>query len=160
MPERYRSPMELRHLRYFIGIVDAGGMARASHRLHVSQPTLSRQVRDLEQELRVRLFNRVGRTLDLTADGRDLVARSRRVVAEAEALAARGVVLAGGAGGVLRIGAPPQFLEAGMPDILRAFHRVHPAVGVQLSEDRGRRLLTRVGQSDLHPAIRVLRAIR
>jgi len=159
MPETYHSSVELRHLRYLIGIVDAGGMARASHRLHVSQPTLSRQMRDLEQELRVRLFNRVGRTLELTAEGRDLVARSRRVVAEAEALAARGAVLAGGAGGALRIGAPPQFLEAGMPDILRVFHRAHPAVDVQLSEDGGRRLITRVEQGDLHLAIGMLRDI-
>src|SRR5262249_58801401 len=132
MPETYRSPVELRHLRYLIGIVDAGGMARASQRLHVSQPTLSRQMRDLEEELRVRLFNRVGRTLELTAEGRDLVARSRRVVAEAEALAARGAVLAGGAGGLLRIGAPPQFLEAGGADTLPPVQRLPPPLGAQL----------------------------
>src|SRR5262245_56298792 len=53
--------MELRHLRYFIGVVDAGSMAVASRRLHVSQPTLSRQIRDLEREFGVRLFDRVGR---------------------------------------------------------------------------------------------------
>ena len=151
--------MELRHLRYFLGIVDADGMARASQRLHVSQPTLSRQLRDLERELGLRLFNRVGRTLELTAEGRELVVRSRRVVAEAEALTARSLVLAGGAGGVLRIGAPPQFLEAGMPDVLRAFHRAHPSVDVQLAEEGGRRLITRVEQGDLHLAIGMLRDI-
>src|SRR5262249_61508829 len=127
MPETYRSPVELRHLRYLIGIVDAGGMARASQRLHVSQPTLSRQMRDLEEELRVRLFNRVGRTLELTAEGRDLVAHSRRVVAEAEALAARGAVLAGGAGGVLRIGGPPPFLDAAESPIPSAVLPTHSA---------------------------------
>jgi LysR family transcriptional regulator, cyn operon transcriptional activator len=159
MPGRYRSPVELRHLRYFIGIVDAGGMARARRRLHVSQPTLSRQIRDLEHELGLRLFNRVGRTLELTAEGRELVTRGRRVMAEAEALTARSLALAGGAGGVLRIGAPPQFLEAAMPDVLRAFSRAHPAVDVQLSEEGGRRLISRIEHGDLHLAIGMLRDI-
>jgi len=149
--------MELRHLRYLIGIVDAGSMALASRRLHVSQPTLSRQVRDLEQELGVRLFDRVGRTLRLTVEGRELVARSRHVMAEAEALKARGTVLGGSTAGVLRVGAPPQFIEAGMPGVLQAYQRAHPAVEVQLSEDGGRRLITRVEHGGLHLAVGMLR---
>jgi len=156
MPETYRSAMELRHLRYFIGIVDAGSMTVASRRLHVSQPTLSRQIRDLEQEFGVRLFDRVGRSLNLTAEGRELVARSRHVMAEAEALKARSAVLGGSTEGVLRVGAPPQFIEAGMPDVLRAYRRAHPAVEVQLSEDGGRPLITRVEQGELHLAIGML----
>src|SRR5215470_11940080 len=144
------SGMELRHLRYFIGIVDAGSMALASRRLHVSQPTLSRQIRDLEHEFGVRLFDRIGRTLKLTVEGRELVARSRHVIAEA--LQTRGAVLAGSTAGVLRVGAPPQFIEAGMPGVLRAYQRAHPAVEVQLSEDGGQRLISRVEQGQLHLA--------
>jgi DNA-binding transcriptional LysR family regulator len=149
--------MELRHLRYFVGIVDAGSMALASRRLHVSQPTLSRQIRDLEQEFGVRLFHRVGRNLELTVDGRELVARSRHVIAEAEALKARGAVLGGSMAGVLRVGAPPQFMEAGMPRVLEVYQRAHPAVEVQLSEDGGRRLIARVEHGDLHLAVGMLR---
>jgi DNA-binding transcriptional LysR family regulator len=148
--------MELRHLRYFIGIVDAGSMAVASRRLHVSQPTLSRQLRDLEREFGVRLFNRVGRNLNITVEGRELVARSRHLMAEAEALKARSAVLGGSTAGVLRVGAPPQFIEASMPDVLRAYRRTHPAVDVQLSEDGGRPLITRVEQGELHLAIGML----
>jgi DNA-binding transcriptional LysR family regulator len=148
--------MELRHLRYFIGIVDAGSMAVASRRLHVSQPTLSRQIRDLEQEFGVRLFDRVGRSLKLTVEGRELVARSRHVMAEAEALKARGAVLGGSTAGVLRVGAPPQFIEAGMPGVLHVYQRTYPAVEVQLSEDGGRRLITRVEHGELHLAVGML----
>ena len=149
--------MELRHLRYFIGVVDAGSMALASRRLHVSQPTLSRQIHDLEQEFGVRLFDRVGRNLKLTGEGRELVARSRHVMAEAEALKTRGSVLGGSTAGVLRVGAPPQFIEAGMPGVLRAYQRAHPAVEVQLSEDGGQRLISRVEQGQLHLAVGMLR---
>jgi len=149
--------MELRHLRYFIGVVDAGSMALASRCLHVSQPTLSRQIHDLEQEFGVRLFDRVGRNLKLTGEGRELVARSRHVMAEAEALKTRGSVLGGSTAGVLRVGAPPQFIEAGMPGVLRAYQRAHPAVEVQLSEDGGQRLISRVEQGQLHLAVGMLR---
>ena len=77
MPLRHLAAMDLRHLRYFVGIVDAGSMAMAGRRLHVSQPTLSRQIRDLERELGVRLFDRVGRRIVLTAGGRTSTALAR-----------------------------------------------------------------------------------
>ena len=151
--------MDLRHLRYFIGVVDAGSMVLASRRLHVSQPTLSRQIRDLEKEFSVRLFDRVGRKLNLTVEGHELVARSRHLMAEAEALTARSAVLGGNTAGVLRVGAPPQFIEAAMPGVLQAYRQLHPTVEVQLSEDGGRSLLTRVEQGELHLAIGMLRDV-
>jgi len=149
--------MELRHLRYFMGIVDAGSMALAGRRLHVSQPTLSRQVRDLEREFGVRLFDRVGRRIVLTAEGREMASRTRHVLAEAEALRARGSVLGGGTGGVLRVGTTPQFLEAGMPRVLTAYRRTHPNVEIRLTEDAGQQLIERVLQGELHLAANVSR---
>ncbi len=151
--------MELRHLRYFVGIVDAGSMALAGRRLHVTQPTLSRQIRDLERELGVRLFDRVGRRIALTAEGREMAARTRHVLAEAEGLRARGRALGGGTGGVLRVGATPQFIEAGMPRVLTAYRRAHPGVEVRLSEDGGEALIARVQRGELHLVIGVLRGV-
>jgi DNA-binding transcriptional LysR family regulator len=55
--------MELRHLRAFVAIVEAGGVARAAARLNVSQPALSRQILALEGDLGLRLFDRIGRRL-------------------------------------------------------------------------------------------------
>ena len=122
----------------------------------VSQPTLSRQIRDLEGEFKVRLFDRVGRKLNLTVEGREFVARSRHLIAEAEALTARFAVLGGNTAGLLRVGAPPHFIEAAMPGVLHAYRQAHPTVEVQLSEDGGRSLLTRVEQGELHLAIGML----
>ena len=81
--------MNLRHLRAFATIVDVGGVARAALRLHLSQPALSRQIHALEADLGVPLFDRVGRRVQLTSQGEDLLRRSRRLLAEADSLGER-----------------------------------------------------------------------
>ena len=64
--------MELRHLRYFVSVAEAASVSKAALRVNICQPALSRQIRDLETELGVRLFDRVGRRIQLTAEGEDL----------------------------------------------------------------------------------------
>jgi DNA-binding transcriptional LysR family regulator len=66
--------MNLRQLRTFIAIADAGGVARAAARLHLSQPATSRQIAALEADLGVPLFDRIGRRVQLTSEGEDLFA--------------------------------------------------------------------------------------
>jgi|FEC22Drversion2_1045045.scaffolds.fasta_scaffold01640_1 DNA-binding transcriptional LysR family regulator len=151
--------MDLSHLRNFVAIADAGTMALAARQLHVSQPTLSRQVRELERVLGVRLFDRVGRRIVLAADGREMLARSRRLLAEAESLRERAAALGGGTGGVLRVGAPPQFVEAAMPQVLARYRRRHPQVEIKLVEDGAAPLIHAVKQGELHVAIGALRDV-
>ena len=112
-------------------------MALAARWLHVSQPALSRQIRELERLLSVQLFDRIGRRIALSTDGAEMLARSRRLLAEAESLRERGAALGGAKSGVLRVGATPQFLEAAMPQVLKLYRRQHPEVGN--SALRGRR---------------------
>src|SRR5438105_3216803 len=81
--------MERRHLRYFAAVVDAGNVSRAARRLHVAQPALSRQIQDLERDLACRLFDRIGRRVILTRVGSELLQRTRRPLADAEALRER-----------------------------------------------------------------------
>src|SRR5215470_3902016 len=81
--------MDLRHLRAFVTIVDSGGIGRASAQLHLSQPALSRQVRALEGELDVQLFDRIGRRVQLTAEGEDLLRRARGLLTDADSLGER-----------------------------------------------------------------------
>src|SRR5262245_12416962 len=100
--------MNLRHMRTFVLIADAGGIAHASNRLHLSVPAASRQLLALEGELNVKLFDRIGRRLRLTPQGKDLLDRSRQLLADADSLVERARVLKAGHTGLLRIGAPPQ----------------------------------------------------
>src|SRR4029077_12497036 len=102
----------LGHLRTFVAVVDAGGVHRAAVQLHLSQPAVSRQIQSLESELGVPLFDRVGRRVQLTSEGEDLLRGSRRLLAEAESLAERAGALRKGETGILRVGATPQAIES------------------------------------------------
>lgn len=142
--------MNFRHLRAFAAIVDAGGFARAAVRLNLSQPALSRQIHALEAELGVPLFDRIGRRVQLTSEGEDLLGRSRRLLAEAESLGERARSLKTGQTGILRIGATPQMIENLLADFLTRYRRRHPGVEIHLVEDGGVRLPGRLERGDVH----------
>src|SRR5215470_6974911 len=103
--------VDLRQLRAFVAVADAGGFGRAAARLHLSQPALSRQIAGLEAALGLRLFDRIGRRSRLTSEGEDLLRGSRRLVADSDALGDRAKTLKSGQTGILRVGATPQNLE-------------------------------------------------
>ena len=73
--------MELRHLRYFVGVAEALSFTKAAEKLHTAQPSLSRQVKDLEEELGVRLLNRTKQLVTLTEEGRSFLADAKRLLA-------------------------------------------------------------------------------
>jgi LysR family cyn operon transcriptional activator len=145
--------MELRHLRYFAGIAEARSISRAAGQLRITQPALSRQLRDLEDELGVRLFERMGRRIELTAEGEDLLERSRDLLAGAASLTDRAHALRSGEAGLLRVGATPQTLESVLTSFLPRYRRAHPAVEVRLVEDGGLQLLGRLERGEMHLAL-------
>jgi LysR family hca operon transcriptional activator len=78
--------MELRHLRYFVAVADAGSLTvAAEQKLHTSQPSLSRQIRDLEQEVGVQLLNRSAHGIELTSAGKAFLDHARTALLQAEA---------------------------------------------------------------------------
>ena len=107
--------MELRHLRYFVAVAEELHFRRAAERLHIAQPAVSEQVRKLEDELGVRLFDRTQRNVGLTDAGAALLPEASRVLRQAEAarLAARSA--RDRPGDVLRIGYVPTALLASIP---------------------------------------------
>ena len=77
--------MELRHLRYFVAVVEAGSLTVAARKLHTSQPSLSRQIRDLEEEIGAGLLTRRARGIELTPAGRAFLEHARSVLSQVEA---------------------------------------------------------------------------
>ena len=127
--------MELRHLRYFVAVAEELNFTRAAARLHIGQPPLSMQIRDLEGEMGVRLFERTQRRVALTPAGQCLLEHAYRILGgvreavEAAQRAARGEL------GELRVGFTSSlpFTDL-LPDALHAYRRRFPAVRLQLSE--------------------------
>jgi len=107
-------------------------VSRAAVQLQITQPALSRQLRDLESELGLPLFDRVGRRLHLTAEGENLLERTREILRAADALREHAGALAGGATGTLRLGATAQTLESLISAFLTGFRRAWPGIDVRL----------------------------
>src|SRR6478752_5093591 len=114
--------MELRHLRYFIAVAEDLNFSRAAQRLHVSQPPLSRQIRDLECVLNVKLFERNRQEVKLTRVGRILLARARRIIHDAEALRTRAQKMVEEDYEELQIGYAPAPTAAIIAGILSRYH--------------------------------------
>jgi DNA-binding transcriptional LysR family regulator len=141
--------MNLRQLQTLITVADAGGFARAAGRLHLSQPAASRQIQALEAELGVLLFDRIGRRLQLTAEGEDIVRRGRRLLQEADSLRDRADALKSGLTGTLRVGGSPQHIETVLAPFVGHFRRRHPGIEVHFVEDGGARINNRLEDGDV-----------
>src|ERR1700681_2762509 len=87
LPKHGGVEMELRHLRYFVAVAEAGSLTVAAQKLHTSQPSLSRQIRDLEDEVGAQLLTRRARGIELTAAGRTFLEHARVALAQVEAAA-------------------------------------------------------------------------
>ena len=126
--------MELRHLRYFVVVAEEQNVTRAAERLHVSQPPLSRQIRDLEQELGVALFRRTAKSLALTEAGKIFLNEARGVLVQADKAVQTVRAVAAGDRGQLRVGYAPSLTVEILPKALRTFERDQPGVRVTLHD--------------------------
>jgi DNA-binding transcriptional LysR family regulator len=134
--------MDLRRLRTFVTVAELGTVTRAASRLCVSQPALSRQIYDLEQEFNIKLFDRVGRRLMLTALGEQVLDDCRRILGEVGSLRARLELLRRGGSGALKVAAPPQTIESVLSRFLPGYSARFPNVRVMLTEALGHEQLT------------------
>ncbi|MBV2264143.1 MAG: LysR family transcriptional regulator [Thauera sp.] len=127
--------MELRHLRYFIVVAEELHFTRAAARLHIGQPPLSMQIRDLEEEIGVRLFERGSRRVALSAAGERFLPYARRILDGVDEAVAEARRAARGELGELRVGFTSSlpFTDL-LPDALNAYRRRFPQVRLQLRE--------------------------
>jgi LysR family hydrogen peroxide-inducible transcriptional activator len=145
--------MELHQLRYFCAIADSGSFSRAAQQTHVSQPSLSQQIRKLEDELGVRFFDRLGRTVRLTELGRGFLPRARAILRDLEAARSHVVERKASISGAVSVGVIPTIAPYFLPPILATFFRKFPQASVTVMEEITPLLLERLRGGNIDVAI-------
>lgn len=126
--------MLLRHLRYLLAVADHGGFTRAAEALHVSQPTLSQQIRQLEESLGVSLFDRTSRTVKPTDAGEAYIECARRVLVELEAGRRALHDVKDLSRGTLRLAMTPTFMAYLVGPLVRDYVARYPNIHLQIFE--------------------------
>ncbi|MDH5484093.1 MAG: LysR family transcriptional regulator [Gammaproteobacteria bacterium] len=124
--------MDIQNLTAFISISETGSFSRAAEKLFLTQPAVSKRIAALEQELRIKLFDRIGKTVQLTEAGLALLPGAKRILAELEE--SRRVIrnLSGKIGGPLRLGTSHHIGLHRLPPVLRSFTAEHPDVDLDI----------------------------
>jgi LysR family transcriptional regulator, cyn operon transcriptional activator len=126
--------IELRHLRYFLAVAEAAHFTKAASLLHVSQPTLSHQIRQLEGQLNLALFDRIGRRVKLTSAGEVLLPHARRVLRELEEAQSALSELHGLKRGELKVGIVQTVNACVIPEIVARFSAAHSGIKITCAE--------------------------
>ena len=150
--------MELRRVRTFVTVAELGSVSKAAQRLHISQPGLSRQLQELQHELGLRLFHRIGRRLVLTAEGEQLLGSCRDLLAHATSIGEQAQLLRDGESGSLRVAASPIQIETALATFLPAYAERYPKVRVALMEAGGTTTLAMLERGDIHVGIALIDA--
>jgi len=143
--------MTLQQLLYFLAVADTRHFTRAAERAYVAQPSLSKQIRALEDELGAALFSRARGNITLTAAGEALQPIARRIVSDVDTARLEIAELVGLRRGRVRVGATPSLCVSVFADVLRRFHAEYPGVELVVEESGSKdlvRLLTH-GELDL-----------
>lgn len=153
--------MELRHLRYFVAVAETENVSRAALKLHVSQPALSRQIRNLEDELGFLLLERGAKSVRLTEAGKTFQGEARAVLQRVEDAVKTARAAATGGRGELHVGYAPSLTTRILPPALRAFQAGLPNVRVLLHDLSTEEMLAQLRDGALQIAflVRPTRAI-
>ena len=145
--------MTLQDLRYLVALVDHGHFGRAAEACHVSQPTLSTQVRKLEEQLGLTLFERTNKSVSVTAPGEEIVAHARQILAEVEAILAVGRRISEPLSGLFSLGVIPTLGPYLLPWLVPALRKEHPQLRLAVHEDLTVHLLERLVSHHLDAAL-------
>jgi LysR family hydrogen peroxide-inducible transcriptional activator len=145
--------VNLRDLKYLVALADTRHFGHAAERCCVSQPTLSGQIKKLEAELGVTLFERTRRSVQTTPLGEAIVERAGRILEQADALQQLAQSHTDPLLGPLRMGAIPTLSPYLMPLILKPLNKRHPQIKLVLSEELTDTLLTRLGKHEIDAAL-------
>jgi DNA-binding transcriptional LysR family regulator len=141
--------MELRHLRYFVTVAEELHFGRAAERLNMSQPPLSRQIQELEEELGFALFSREYHKVTLTDAGRSYLAHARLILDQVARAKREATGIALGGTGLLRVGHGAHLPDGYVTRVLAAFREVAPGIAIELLEAPTPRVLRALQQKSI-----------
>ncbi len=150
------SDMQIHQLRYFYAVARTGSFTKAARQEHLAQPSLSLQIRKLEDELGTRLFDRLGRTVRLTRLGEIFLPRAEAILQQVDAAKIEVQEMAGAEQGKLVIGAIPTIAPYFLPARLASFARKFPRARVSVVEDVTHELLSRIQDGAIDLALLAL----
>ena len=145
--------MTLQDLRYLVALVDHGHFGRAAEACHVSQPTLSTQIKKLEEQLGVTLFERTNRSVRVTDHGEEVVARARQILIDVEAILNVGRRISGPLVGTFSLGVIPTLGPYLLPWLVPALTKEYPELRLAVHEDLTASLLERLISHRLDAAL-------
>lgn len=145
--------MNLRDLKYIIAVAESHHFGKAAQRCFVSQPTLSGQIKKLEDELGVTIFERSNRSVEITPVGETIVAHARQIMEQADAITQLARAHQDPLAGPLRIGAIPTVSPYLMPLILAPLKKQYPQMKLVLSEELTDTLLQRLHNHEIDAAL-------
>jgi DNA-binding transcriptional LysR family regulator len=152
--------MDIRRLRTFVTVAEQGTVSKAALHLRIAQPALSRQLGELERELGIALFDRIGRRLSLTGAGEQLLGTCRGLLGSVNELSEQAELLRRGDAGVLKVAASPVQMETVFSTFLHQYAKRYPGVQVRLIEAIGVRTLALLERGDIHLGISLLQSIQ
>jgi DNA-binding transcriptional LysR family regulator len=141
--------LDLRQIRAFATVAQLGSFTRAAKHLHVSQPALTVQIRNLEESLGVRLFDRNTRTVALTRSGRELLPALERILRDLDAVVAEARDVAAQRHGIVRLAALPSFAAGVLPEIIARFRKEHPKISFVIHDVIARGVIDQVREEQV-----------
>ena len=145
--------MELRQLAYFVEVARLNNFTKAAERLRIAQPALSQQIRNLEQELGVKLFHRTGRGVTLTEAGEQFLMGAEKTLAEAQMAKDSVKGLINSPHGKIVVGALESMVQTRLPSLLVAFSKKYPGIKVFIRENTTEPLLEALKKGELDLAL-------
>ncbi len=145
--------MNIRDLNYILAVAETGNFSKAADICYVSQPTLSGQIKKLEQELGVIIFERTNRKVEITAVGNEILSHARQIISEAETIRNLASNYQDPLAGPLKIGAIPTVSPYVMPLVLEPIKEAYPQMRLVLSEERTEQLISRLKHHEIDAAL-------
>ncbi|WP_410770536.1 cidABC operon transcriptional activator CidR [Fontibacillus sp. BL9] len=152
--------MDIRQMQYLIEVARLKSFTKAADALFITQPTISKTIKGMEEELGVVLFDRVGKKVELTDAGQLIVSQAQQIVTSFHNLTAELDDLRNLKKGHIRIGLPPMVGSSFFPRVIGQFHQRYPEITIQLFEDGAKKVESDVADGLLEVGVAVLPTVQ